>query len=240
VTRCHVILVSRMFVAACNKIRGSIYGINGLSQLGLASANATNGTGFMIAPTFLVTAAHLCHIENDPTKPRHQIFEAIRSPDIGQPMEVATFVAEDTQRDVALLKLSATPRSNACVTLEVSQIPTGTACGSLGFPLASVSSSSTGRIFNAQERFQSASVSAFARLTHAGGRQLSHYETDAFMYRGSSGCPGFLDDARVFAMHVASVTDQSSTGSPNARVAIALWVPALDIRDFVRSKGVPV
>jgi|SRR5438093_6366422 len=229
-----------MFVTACNQIRASIYGINGLSQLGPTSVNASSGTGFMISPTFLITAAHLCHVDNDPTKARHQIFEAIRSPDVGQPMESATFVAEDTQRDVALLKLSGAPRSNACVTLEVSQIPSGTPCGSLGFPLASVSFSPTGRAFNLQERFQSASISAFATIAHAGSRQLSHYETDAFMYRGSSGCPGFLDDAHVFAMHVASVTDQSSAGSPNARVAIALWVPALDIRDFARSKGVPV
>ena len=142
-----------MFVTACNQIRASIYGINGLSQLGPTSVNASSGTGFMISPTFLITAAHLCHVDNDPTKARHQIFEAIRSPDVGQPMESATFVAEDTQRDVALLKLSGAPRSNACVTLEVSQIPSGTPCGSLGFPLASVSFSPTGRAFNLQERF---------------------------------------------------------------------------------------
>jgi hypothetical protein len=106
-----------MFVAACNQIRDSIYGINGLSQIDPTSVTACGGTGFMISPTFLITAAHLCHVDNDPTKPRHQIFVAIRSPDVGQAMEPATFVAEDTQRDVALLKLSAAPRSNVCVTL---------------------------------------------------------------------------------------------------------------------------
>jgi hypothetical protein len=95
-------------------------------------------------------------------------------------------------------------------------------------------------MFNLQERFQSASVSAYATAVHASGRQLAHYETDAFMYSGSSGCPGFLDDARVFAMHVASITEQNPSGSANARVAIALWVPALDIRDFAHANGVPV
>src|SRR6266404_5342846 len=109
-----------MFVNACNQIRETIYGLNGLSQLGPNSVKASSGTGFMIAPGFLVTAAHLCHVDNDPAKPQHRLFEAIRSPDVEEPMETATFIAEDSQRDVALLRLAA-PRSNACVALEPNQ-----------------------------------------------------------------------------------------------------------------------
>jgi len=226
-----------MFVDACNHIRQTIYGIAGLSQLGHHQVNASSGTGFMIALGILATAAHLCHVNNEPANARHQLFEAIRSPDIGQSMETATFVAEDTQRDVALLRVVA-PRSNACVTLETNRIPTGTPCGSLGFPLASVVFSQTGRMFNVVERFQSASVSAFSTAVHAGNRQLLHYETDAFMYRGSSGCPGFLDDGRVFGMHISSVTEQDAAQNSQARVAIAIWVPAIDIEDFARGNSV--
>ncbi len=130
--------------------------------------------------------------------------------------------------------------SSACATLEPNRIATGTPCGALGFPLASVSFSATGRLFNLQERFQSASVSAHATTVHASGVQLIQYETDAFMYAGSSGCPGFLDDAKIFAMHVASRTEPSPNGSSNARLAIAVWVPAADIRAFAHANGAAI
>lgn len=191
----------------------------------------------MIAPGILATAAHLCHVDNDPTQSRHERFEAIRSPDIGQTMESAIFVAEDPKRDLALLQISS-PRSNACVTLEPNQIPTGTLCGSLGFPLGSVSFSKAGRMFDLLERFQSGSISAYACTTHTGGRQLWHYETDSFMYAGSSGCPGFVNDARVFAMNVSSITERDTAPNFQARVAIAIWIPAIDIRDFARANSV--
>jgi hypothetical protein len=125
-------LAFAMFVNACNQIRETIYGLVGVSQVGL-TINASSGTGFMIAPGILATAAHLCHVDGDVAKARQQSFEAIRSPDIGQRLETAAFVAEDTQTDIALLRLAA-PRSTACVKLETNRVPTGTACGSLGFP----------------------------------------------------------------------------------------------------------
>ncbi len=225
-----------MFDKACNHIRETIYGLIGLSQISPTQVNASNGTGFMIAPGILAAAAHLCHVDNNPIKPRHQIFEAIRSPDIGQKMETATFVAEDTERDIALLRLTA-PRSSTCVTLETNRIASGTNCGSLGFPLASVVFSQTGRLFNLVERFQSASISAFLSAVYASGRQLERYETDAFMYKGSSGCPGFLENGRVFGMHISSVTEQSGGQNPQARVAIANWIPAIDIKNFATASG---
>jgi hypothetical protein len=226
-----------MFVNACNQIRETIYGINGLSQIGANRVNASSGTGFMIAPGILTTAAHLCHLDGDVTKARHQAFEAIRSPDIGQNMEIATFVAEDTQRDIALLRLAA-PRSNVCVMLEPNRVPTGTPCGSLGFPLASLSFSQAGRAFNLRERFQSASISAYGVAGDTSGQPVEQYETDSFSYKGSSGCPGFLADARVFGMCVASATEQNPPQSSQARISIAIWIPALSIRDFARANGV--
>src|SRR5262245_51182266 len=79
-----------MFASACNQIRETIYGVNGLSKIG-STLNASNGTAFMIAPQILVTVAHLCHVDSDVTKTRHQLFAAIRSPDIGQSMETERF-----------------------------------------------------------------------------------------------------------------------------------------------------
>jgi trypsin-like peptidase len=223
-----------MFASACNQIRETIYGVNGLSKIG-STINASNGTAFMIAPQILVTVAHLCHVDSDVTKTRHQLFAAIRSPDIGQSMETATFLAEDTQKDIALLQL-AMPRSNACVTLETNRVPTGTPCGALGFPLPSLVFSPTGRAFNLTERFQSASISAYS--TGHGGLPIGRYETDSFSYKGSSGCPGFLDDARVFGMCAGCATEQTTTQNLEALISIAVWVPALDIRDFARANGV--
>jgi hypothetical protein len=233
-----------MFADACTRIREAIYGLNGLSQVGPNQVNATNATGFMIAPGVIVTAAHFCHVENDPTKPVHQLFEVIRSPDIGQTMERAALLAEDSVRDVALLRVPA-PRSNTCVTLTPNRVPTGTPCGALGFPLASVVFSQNARSFNCLERFQSASISAFATMTDPTGRVLGHYETDSLMYGGSSGCPGFLTDTQVFGMHTASITDRTAqAGAPPSsqkagiRLAISIWVPAADILDFARASGV--
>jgi Trypsin-like peptidase domain len=97
----------------------------------------------MIAPGVLITAAHLLHVESDVTRAVHTLFEVIGAPEIGQKMEPATLIAEDSQRDIALLRLQS-PRSLSCVRLETSMVPIGTICGSLGFPLAAIVSSPTG------------------------------------------------------------------------------------------------
>jgi len=233
-----------MFADASNQVRECIYGVTGLSQIG-NQLNATNGTAFMVAPGFLITAGHFCHVENDPVKPTHSRFEAIRSPDIGQQMESATFVAADSSRDIALLRID-NPRSTAHVQLICERVRTGTSCGSLGFPLATVLFLQTGRMFNLVERFQGASISAFQNQIDPSGRALNYYETDALMYGGSSGCPGFLANAQVFGMHVASIVDPTSAqvnaSKPGQiggnRLAISIWVPAADIREFAITNGV--
>lgn len=234
-----------MFVDACSQIRECIYGLMGLSKIGPTQVNATNGTGFMVAPEFLVTAAHFCHVANDRSKPIHTKFEGIRSPDIGEKSETVEFVIEDVERDIALLRIT-NPRSTSSVSLECGIVPTGTSCGSLGFPLAAVIFSATGRRFNLTERFQGASISAYHPNHTPTGRTLQIYETDSLMYGGSSGCPGFLRDAKVFGMHLASIVDKASAQTNAAsqdqasgnRVAISIWVPAADIRDFVTDNGV--
>jgi len=85
-----------MFEQACKKIRESVYGVIGTSVIQQngpqVSVNATNATAFMVAPEFLITAAHFVHQENNISKPAHQNFEVIRAPEIGGSTEIATWL----------------------------------------------------------------------------------------------------------------------------------------------------
>jgi hypothetical protein len=236
-----------MFAQACSEIRNAIYGVLGTSKAAVNRVNCTSATAFMISPGVLATAAHFVHVENDPSKPVHTVFEVIRAPDVGQRMENAQLIAQDSIRDLALLRIE-NPRSNACVTLEPQRISTGTSCGSLGFPLAQVIFSQTGKMFNLVERFQGASISAFLTSSDPSGRRLSYYETDALMYKGSSGCPGFLQNANVFGMHIRSVVEApkdpplptAAPAQPEIRLAISIWVPSMDIHSFARDNGIRI
>jgi hypothetical protein len=221
-----------------------IYGLMGIAQIAPNQVSATNGTGFMIAPGVLATAAHFVHIENDHAKPILDRFEAIRSADIGQKTEDITLIAADSVRDLALLRIS-NPRSTLSVQLATEIVPVGTACGSLGFPLAAVVFAQTGHMFHLVERFQGANISTYQTGAAPDGRALGFYETDSLMYSGSSGCPGFLAGGRVFGMHVASILDQAAAQANAAspkhstgnRLAISLWIPAADIREFAIANG---
>jgi hypothetical protein len=200
------------------------------------------GTGFAIAPGVLATAAHVCYVDGNPKKPTHQVFEAIRSPDVGQKMESATLIAIDAERDIALLRIS-NPRANASVQLRGARLEPGASVGSLGFPLATLVLGPQGRNFNLQERFQGAYLSAFFSGAAPSGRTLGVYETDALMYSGSSGCPGFLPDASVWGMHVSSRMASTNAGKKPAaadRLAISVWVPSDDIASFATANGVTV
>ena len=234
-----------MFARACATMRSSIYGLMSVSPLGPSQAIATTGTAFMIAPGLLITAAHLLHADGDVTRSVHTLFEVISAPDIGRTMERAMLVAEDPQRDTALLRLQS-PRSARSVTLETSQVPIGTSCGSLGFPLATIVSSSNGPSLSIAERFQGASISAFHAHPNHSGDQLDYYETDTTMYGGSSGCPGFLIGGKVFGMHIASVLARGTGaetvppvngGAQIDRVGISIWVSAREIAIFARANG---
>lgn len=234
-----------MFSKACSQVRESIYGVLGSSQVNKRRINCTNATAFMIAPGVLSTAAHFVHVENNPSKPVHTLFEVIRAPDIGQKMETAQLIAEEPARDIALLRID-NPRSNICISLEAKRVPIGTSCGSYGFPLAQVVFTKTGKMFNLVERFQGASISAF--VTHPSGQQLSYYETDALMYRGSSGCPGFLTNGNIFGMHIRSRVEKAKgtsssekqIGQAETRLAISIWVPSMDIINFAKAHGIVI
>src|SRR3989344_6510394 len=184
-----------MFSEACKKVRESLYGIMGssvISQQGpQQKVNFSNGTGFMAELDYIITAAHMVHVENNPNKPIHQLFEVIRAPEVGQKMETAIFVAEDKEKDIALLKIQ-NPRSRATVRISEIKLSRGENCGFLGFPLANVVFKENGaRIFNLFERFQGAYISNYIESPMPSGSVKKLYEIDTLMYSGSSGCPGF-------------------------------------------------
>ena len=143
-----------MFQAACRIFCEAVYGVRGRTPISTNQANVSTGTGFMIAPGVLATAAHVVHFEGDPIKPVHQSFDVIRGPDIGQKTEPAQFIAEDIAKDIALV-LIPNSRSNQTVVLEPNIIPIGTSCGSLGFPLSGVDNQGG---FRLDLRFQGAFI----------------------------------------------------------------------------------
>jgi S1-C subfamily serine protease len=228
-----------MFSKACGLIRKSTYGVLGssvISQNGpKKSINVTNATAFMVAPGYIVTAAHFIHQENNPTKPVHQIFEAIRAPEVGQGVEQVSFVAEDSARDIALLKIEK-PRHSSVVKLKDEVIDRGTNCGFLGFPLATVEFMQSGKKFNLFERFQGAYISNYMENQDVSGRSLPVYEIDTLMYPGSSGCPCFNLVGEVIGMQVASRVQKNKVDNKEERVAISVVVPSVDIVVFLTAQ----
>lgn len=234
-----------MFVKACAANRDAIYGLLASSPLQPNAVTASNGSAFMVAPGYLITAAHCIHQDNNHQKPIHTKLELIRVPDIGQRMEVGRLHAIDDAIDVAVLRID-NPRSGACLRLLDAPVARGTSVGSLGFPLGQVAFTPQGMAFNVVERFQSASLSASVSATRPDGSLDQYYETDSLMYGGSSGCPGFLATGEVWGMQNRSLmqtpkTKQGAPATPDAtRLAVSLWVPSTVILGFARQHHVPV
>ena len=228
-----------MFQQACLNISNSVYGIKCYTIQG-TQIQSSLGSAFMIAPNIVVSTAHVLHVGNNFNNPLHSAFNVIRAPDVGQKMEITQLIAEDSIRDIALLEIT-DPRSTQCVVLAQNILPQGTTCGSLGFPLASVDA--TG--FHLVLRFQGAYISSLAHTRHDSGRSLDFYETDALMYKGSSGCPVFTVSGEVFGLHNKVLVDrpESQNGSnerQSDRYAIALWVPSIDIITFARTNEIEI
>jgi len=226
-----------MFEQACMANRDAIYGLLASSPINPHGVTASNGTAFMVAAGYLVTAAHCVHQDTDHRRPVHSKFELIRTPDIGQRMEIASLHAIDDKQDVAILRIAA-PRSTSTLKLLDRVVERGAAVGSLGFPLSQVTASNQRLAFNAVERFQSASISTFVSATQPDGSSYMHYETDSLMYGGSSGCPGFLPTSEVWGMHNRSAIEAGAQGNQSTRLAISLWVPSITIVAFCRAHGV--
>jgi hypothetical protein len=192
----------------------------------------------MVSPGVIVTAAHLLHQGNNASQPVQQTFEVIRAPDVGQPLEPAALVAEDSARDLGLVRVTA-PRSKRCVRLISTAVRRATPVGSLGFPLPDVQFPQGGKMFLLTERFQGANVSAYYPQSTGTGPAVRTYETDSLMYPGSSGCPLFTDTADVCALHSRSAMQPAPQGAAGSstRLAISLWVSSEEIIDFAKANG---
>lgn len=229
-----------MFRNVNKTIRESIYGVLCTSAVENNQTVCGTGTAFMIAPGVCATAAHVLHLDGDNTKALHQRIEIIRAPDIGTPMLVATLIAEDTERDLALIKII-NPSNSSVITLYKTKIDSGINTGALGFPLAQVSLINNQITYKLTERFQGAHISAYnlAAYPHANPQNitLDTYETDSLTYSGSSGCPGFTTEAKCFGMVIGSVSEKNNTEN-SARLAISLWVPSMDIINFAAGNGI--
>lgn len=242
-----------MFKDSCKKNREAIYGIRSFSQISKTQQATGLGSGFAIAPGILATVGHLVHIDND-LKRIHTNYEVIRSPDIGQTMETATLIAEDPNHDIALLKIN-NSRSKQFLTLEPNRVPTGTNCGSLGFPLGTQTQTGPSQIqINLLERFQGSFISAFNKTNFWSGKIADFYEIDSLMYNGSSGCPGFLPNSNVIGMQSQSMLGNDAAHiarngkNPHSKggkkpifssqLAISMWVPSMDIINFARNVGI--
>jgi hypothetical protein len=243
-----------MFKEACQNNREAIYGIKVTSKISNTQLGHSTGSGYAIAPGIIATAGHLI-----PKATQYQTrYEVIRSPDIGQQMEFASLISIDPNHDIALLKID-NPRSEKYLTLEENQVPIGTSCGSLGFPLSIISESGPGKIqYNLVERFQGSYISAYVDGLTPSGKVAYYYEIDSLMYNGSSGCPGFLVNSKVIGMQSQSRLGQDAAAMENARsgkikhgkgikkpvtqsqLAISMWVPSMDILKFAREKGINI
>lgn len=231
-----------MFAKACLQNREAVYGLLAKTQVSPETVNTCTGSAFMVAPGILITAAHCLHVENLPDKPLHQSVELIRAPDIGQKMEAASILAANDVFDVGILRIEK-PRSTRTLKLTTEEILRGTRVGSLGFPLATVTVLDGMLNVNLFERFQGASISAMhSEIYNEKGEFREIIETDSLMYKGSSGCPGFLESGEVFALHNQSVIDPATAASGNlaTRLAISRWVPAKVILACLKANGINV
>ncbi|HIH89570.1 TPA: trypsin-like peptidase domain-containing protein [Candidatus Bathyarchaeota archaeon] len=225
-----------MFSEATAQIRESLYGIWARTRDGDTMHHST-GTGFMISPGYIVTNAHV--LRRRGFDALHSELLAIRSPDVGMNCEATSLLAEDRDRDIAILRIEK-PRASRCVTLLDGFASSGTSIGSLGFPLSEVQHKGDSDVYNLIERFQGAYLSS--RFSESvSGRQITWYEVDREMYEGSSGCPGYLTDGRVVAVNCKvrreEDEDESVPLEKRRRLEISLWIPSLDVIRFARTHG---
>jgi hypothetical protein len=97
-----------MFIKECAEIREAVYGVRAVTPRGPQHGDASHGSGFMIAPGIVATAAHLIHMEGDITKPVHATFQVVRAPEVGVASSTASLIGEDIARDVVLLRIRGT------------------------------------------------------------------------------------------------------------------------------------
>ena len=185
----------------------------------------------------------------DQTKP---IEQAKRIDQTGLTADQRTAVPAAQQKDVPELTLHG---EVPYLKLHAEVPLPGTPCGSLGYPLSTVGMKEQHVAFTLIERFQGSYISSRRPELLSDGRLANIVETDGLMYGGSSGCPGFTTDGRVWGLHFATITEnvrptpapqqpQARTEqlpaipSSGARLAISLWVSSTEIRAFATRCGV--
>lgn len=191
--------------------------------------NVGTGSGFLIAAGILATVAHALHLEGIPTHPIHTNLASLHCDSVGRSaFQSCSLLLEDVDRDIALLRI---PDQHAdVVTLRTERLAVGSPCGSVGFPLSGPNVQTRG--MDVFERFQGAYVSAHRPATIEGGLTTMFYETDSLTYPGSSGCPMFDEEGRVFAMQKASFN------CGQARTSISLSIPTEEIVAFAQRAGI--
>ena len=224
-----------MFQSSCKSIRESLFGIRSSSKKEDGQMTFGTGTGFLIAPNVCVTASHVIHQNGDWRLPIQSNLQVIRAPEIGGQMKKAELIADFPNKDLAFLRIEHSP-DVPVVELSVDERQRGEQVGSLGFPLATMKRFRQQQAFVLIERFQSGFISARYR-ENRGGTPLNIIETDTNIYSGSSGCPGFTTDAKVFGLLSATKTDRSQKGEAY-RLAIAMWIPSIEIIDAARVAGI--
>lgn len=189
------------------------------------------------------------------------IEQAKRIDQTGLTADQRTAVPAAQQKDVPELTLHAEVPELALhaevpyLTLHAEVPLPGTPCGSLGYPLSTVGMKEQHVAFTLIERFQGSYISSRRPELLSDGRLANIVETDGLMYGGSSGCPGFTTDGRVWGLHFATITENvRATPAPQqpqarteqlpaipssgARLAISLWVSSTEIRAFAARCGV--
>ena len=226
-----------MFTKSCSQVQESVYGVWARTNLG-KTTNHSNGTGFKISEKNIVTCSHILHQKTDVKRPLHKEVFVIRAPDIGNQAIKVKVLADDPVRDVALLEID----DNApFLTLDPNLESMGTICGSIGFPLCTVKQKGKGIVFDLTLRFQGAHISA--NYTHTlSGSPFRWYETDSLMYKGSSGCPGFLSNGIVWGMQQKVRVDPALKKKigDRSRLAISIWLSSIDIIEFARKNGLSI
>jgi len=226
-----------MFSEAVRKNREAVYGILCHTRKGDEHI-ASKASGFMITPGIVATVAHVLYRSGEDYNYFHDLVEVIRAPDIGINMEPALPIVIDADRDLPLLRIE-DPRNTESVKLSRDIVSSGTNCGSIGFPLASVNTEKGHLNVNLTERFQGGFVSAYIEET-SGDETFEWYETDSAIYSGSSGCPVFTRDGEVFGMQASTLIGEDGSDDEADRLSIARLVPSTDIIRIALSMGIMI
>ncbi len=204
-----------MFNTAYQDLRGSVYGI--VADFGNGSAT---GTAFMIAPGICATAAHNLHEGRNVLKSvtkttKIYVIRALDFLNAPIKMSAARLLAEDIEADLALIEIME-PTDPTSIKLFHNELEMGTRFGTLGFPFSRYTRAYGNQLpgFDFIERFQGSVISCSRQVKSlAGGNAtVGLYQTRMICDVGSSGAPGFTDDASVVGMIMASIAYSNKVG----------------------------